>query len=177
MSSNKTDLRMMTRERRQRDIKLRPRRDSRCGKQSLISRRRSYRTILILRFKVQEERLLKVSNLSIKKTKDRDFWDFKKEDLPMKKLRLNVMNSLEKLQSNSDQERVTLSITKSIKWSMHMMLESQSFRIQTMIICTWLVLTNCHALWSRITLLLESEVALINWMTMWCTTTELLRKS
>jgi len=73
INSSKTDSRTKMRGKKLRDIKLRLRRDSRCGNKNSTSKRRSSSTTLIQKSKAQEERLSKESNSLIKKMKDKDF--------------------------------------------------------------------------------------------------------
>lgn len=153
---------MLKRNKRLKDTKLRLKRDSKCGRKNSTNKRKNFKAILMLKFKQQEERSLKENNWLIKKTKDKDFWDFKKVASQMKKSRLNAMNFSVVLHLSSNLERETMLTIKLIKLSRRTTSECQLSKIQTTTICTSSVPINCLALSSKTTLLWESVAVLTN---------------
>jgi hypothetical protein len=53
---------MLKRNKRLKDTKLRLKRDSKCGRKNSTNKRKSFKAILMLKFKQQEERSLKENN-------------------------------------------------------------------------------------------------------------------
>lgn len=64
---------MTVKERKLRDIKLKLRRDSKCGKSNLINKRKSSSQILNMKSILLEKRSSKANKSLTKKMKDRDY--------------------------------------------------------------------------------------------------------
>lgn len=89
---SKTNLRMKQREKKLKDTKLWPKKNSNCGNKNSTNKSKNFNTISVTKLKLQEKRLWKENKSLMKRMKDSDFLVFRSRLLQRRRSRTNAMS-------------------------------------------------------------------------------------